>query len=114
MPVVLVLGGSLLAALLGAIARAAQARTEWSNSKRILVLVAIVAAAASRSPQVAVYTIGLITGYVVAAMLEEEIPIECPIPVQIADLKERRVSSNVGEASLHSNAQLLSPDSPTR
>jgi hypothetical protein len=92
---VLVVGGGLLGALLGAIARATLGAKEWSNSKRISLLLAIMAAAAcvgwlhsfpgqrSRLPQVACYLVSLITGYVVTAMLEgesrnEELPLGSP------------------------------------
>jgi hypothetical protein len=82
MPLVLVVGGGLLGALLGAMARATYGPAEWSNSKRISLLAAMIVVAGitaslhsfrgqhSRLPQLACYLVSLITGYIVAAMLD--------------------------------------------
>ncbi len=87
MPNILVVGGGLLGLLVGGVAQAAYGRAR-PDLQKILLLVAILVAAGiavlflslpgekSRLPQLYCYLVSVMTGYVVAAMLEEDLRID--------------------------------------
>jgi hypothetical protein len=79
---VLIIGGGLLGVLLGAALRASDGPRGWSDSKKLILLVAVIPGAGviglfqalpgqgSRLPQLCGYLVSLLTGYIVTAMLE--------------------------------------------